>query len=175
MHRWQRDDVDPRERVVGLLCLLHAASNSEVRHLRVTDLAADLSTIRLGARPHPVPLDPFTADALTACLQQRDTTNTASSYLLIGFQTRLHDKPCSIAFAPDLVRRAGVTPQLLRATRLSELTQRLDPRVVAEALGITPEAALHYVVGAVHREDITFGDTATSRPLAVEVRFLDTP
>jgi hypothetical protein len=46
---------------------------------------------------------------------------------------------------------------VLRATRLSDLTQRLDPRVVAEALDITHEAALYYVIGAVQREDIAFG------------------
>lgn len=157
--RWQRPAVDPRERVVGLLCLLHAASNSEVRHLRLADIGADRSTLQLGARPHPLPVDPFTADALSACLDQRAGIAPANPYLLIGFQTRLHDKPCSIEFPRRLVQRAsaGVTPQILRATRLSDLTQRLDPRVVAEALGITHEAALHYVIGAVQREDTAFG------------------
>jgi hypothetical protein len=57
------------------------------------------------------------------------------------------------------MRRAGVTPIVLRATRLTDLTQRLDPRVVAAALDITPEAALHYLVGAINREDIEFGST----------------
>jgi integrase len=98
LSRWQRRDIDPRERVVGLLCLLHAASNSEVRHLRVTDITADRSALRLGTRPHPVPVDPFTADALSACLDQRATTGSTNPYLLIGFQTRLHDKLCSIEF-----------------------------------------------------------------------------
>jgi site-specific recombinase XerC len=159
--RWQRGDPDPRERVVGLLCLLHAASNSEVRHLRIADIADDRSALRLGTRPHPLPVDPFTADAITACLDQHAETGSANSYLLIGFQTRLHDKPCSIEFPRRILQRAGpgVTPQVLRATRLSDLTHRLDPRVVAEALDITHEAALHYVIGAVQREDVAFGDT----------------
>lgn len=159
LRRWQRHDIDPRERVTGLLCLLHAASNSEVRHLPVADIAGDRSALRLGTRPHPVPVDPLTADAIGACLDQRATVSTTNSYLLVGFQTRLHDKPCSINFPRQLLKRANVTPQLLRATRLSDLTQRLDPRVVAAALDITHEAALHYLIGAVQREDITFGDT----------------
>jgi site-specific recombinase XerD len=159
LNRWQHEDTDPRERVVGLLCLLHAASNSEVRHLHVADVAEDLSAVRLGTRPHPVPLDPLTADAITACLRQRTKTKTNNPYLLIGFQTRLHQKPCSINFARQLLQRANVTPQVLRSTRLTDLTQRLDPRIVAQALDISHEAALHYVVGAIHREEVAFGAT----------------
>jgi integrase len=157
--RWRRDDTDPRERVVGLLCLLHAASNAEVRHLKVDAIADDLTTATLGNRPHPVPLDPFTADAIDACLRQRRAMPTANPHLLVSFQTRLHRGPCSIALANDLVQRAGVTTKLLRATRLSEMTQQLDPRVVAEALGITHAAALHYVIGAVRREAEAFAAT----------------
>lgn len=162
LRRWQRPDIDPRERITGLLGLLHAASNHEVRHLRVTDITTDRSTLHLGTRPHPVPIDPLTADAIDTCLDQRATANTTNPYLLIGFHTRLHHKPCSINFPRQLLQRAGVTPQLLRATRLTDLTQRLDPRVVAEALDITHEAALHYLTGSIQREDTAFGDTRES-------------
>ncbi len=157
--RWRCDDTDPRERVVGLLCLLHATSNAEVRHLKVDAIASDLTTATLGNRPHPVPLDPLTADAIAACLHQRAEMHTANPHLLVSFQTRLHHGPCSIALANDLVQRAGVTTKLLRATRLSEMTQQLDPRIVAEALGITHAAALHYVIGAVRREAEAFAVT----------------
>lgn len=47
---------------------------------------------------------------------------------------------------------------MLRATRLTDLTQRLDPRVVAAALDITHGAALHYLIG-VDREDTEFNKT----------------
>jgi site-specific recombinase XerD len=165
LDRWRRDDIDPRERAVGCLCLLHAASNSEVRHLHASHVAADLTTVKLGKRPNMVPLDPVTADALSACLTQRGELNTTNPHLLIAPQTRLHDDPCSANLLSILLRKAGVTPQVLRATRLTDLTQRLDPRVVAEALGINKGTALHYVIGAVDREKIVFDQKPTRNRL----------
>jgi hypothetical protein len=43
---------------VGILALLHGASTREVRLLQVEDIEPSDRTIRLGPRPHPVPLDP---------------------------------------------------------------------------------------------------------------------
>jgi hypothetical protein len=128
----------------------------------IADIAADCSTLRLGSRPHALAVDPFSAGALSACLDQRTGLALANPSLLIAFQTRLHDKPCSASFPRRLVQRAdpGLTPTFLRATRLSDLTQRLDPRVVPAALGISRKAALHYVIGAVQRENIASGDIA---------------
>jgi hypothetical protein len=47
---------------------------------------------------------------------------------------------------------------VLRQTRLAELTHRLDPRLVAAAFGMTPEGALHYLIGAVDREAAAFAN-----------------
>ncbi len=53
---------------------------------------------------------------------------------------------------------ADVSPSLLRQTRLAELTHRLDPRLVAAAFGMTPEGALHYLIGAVETEAAVFAN-----------------
>jgi site-specific recombinase XerD len=158
LQRWQRNDVDPRERVVGLLCLVHAASNNDVRMITLDDVDLDRATVQLRSRRRPVPLDPMTIDAICACLQQRPPTVADNRFLLVTHQTRQHNRPCSIAFPVSVLTTVGLTPQVLRQTRLSDLAQRADPRMLAEAVGITKEAALYYVIGNVHREDLAFAD-----------------
>ncbi|MGW0754272.1 hypothetical protein [Streptomyces sp. NPDC002587] len=55
--RWTTDEeVHPHEAVVGMLALLHGASSSETRVLQVNDVDQRVQTVRLGKRPHPVPL-----------------------------------------------------------------------------------------------------------------------
>lgn len=51
LRRWTRTDLDPRERTVGLLCLIHGASGAELRHLLVSDLDMNALTVqRVGGR-----------------------------------------------------------------------------------------------------------------------------
>jgi site-specific recombinase XerD len=157
--RWRRDDTDPRERVVGLLCLIHAASNEDVRMLSLDDIDLDRATVRLRNRRHPVPLDPLTVDAIRACLQQRPTTAVDNRFLLVTHHSRQHNRPCSIGFPVRALTKVGLTPQVLRQTRLSDLAQRADPRMMAEAIGITKEAAVHYIIGNVHRAEDAFPGT----------------
>ncbi len=62
--RWTRDTTPAHERLVGLLALLHAASNAEIRSLTVADIDTTRRTVALGGRPFPTPLDPATWTAL---------------------------------------------------------------------------------------------------------------
>jgi site-specific recombinase XerD len=161
LQRWQEEDTDPRERVVGLLCLIHAASNEDVRMLSLDDIDIDLdqATVRLRNRRRPVPLDPLTVNAIRACLQQRPTTAEDNRFLLVTHHSRQHNRPCSIGFPVRALTKVGLTPQVLRQTRLSDLAQRADPRMMAEAIGITKEAAAHYIIGNVHRAEDAFQGT----------------
>lgn len=57
--RWTTGEhVHPHEALVGILALLHGASSGETRMLKITDIDQQTRTVRLGKRPHPVPLDP---------------------------------------------------------------------------------------------------------------------
>lgn len=154
LRRWTAADANPQERVVGLLCLLHAASVAELRHLTVEQIDLVAGRVQLGRRS--VPLDPLTTDALGACLEARAELATGNPHLLVNYQTRLHDRPCSSVFPASLLAPLAVTPRVLRQTRLADLTQRLDPRVAAAVAGITQEAALHYLVGTVDHEASAF-------------------
>jgi integrase len=156
LRRWTRPEIDPRERVVGLLGLLHGASPGELRGLTIDDLDLDAARVRLGHRSQPVPLDPLTIDALRACLDTRSRLATNNPHLLITRRNRYHDGPCSIGFPERLLAELGVTPQVLRQTRLADLAHRVDPRVVAAVFSVRPETALHYTIGTVDQEADAF-------------------
>jgi integrase len=156
LRRWTSPDIDPNERLVGLLCLLHGTSPAELRNLKADDINPDATQARLGQRAHPVPLDPLTADAVQACLAARERSKTRNPHLIVTRGTRLHEGPCSPPFMTHLLDPAGVTPRLLRQTRLADLAHRVDPRLVAAAFGMTEGGALHYVTDTVDNEAVAF-------------------
>ncbi len=75
--RWSSDNgAHPHEALLSMLALLHGASSSEARMLRGDDVDHGSHSVRLGKRPHPVPLDPATWSVLQRCLAHRDTLRT---------------------------------------------------------------------------------------------------
>jgi hypothetical protein len=57
--RWTAaTDAHPHEALLEILALMHGTSSLEVRGLRVDDVDHGARAVRLGKRPHPVPLDP---------------------------------------------------------------------------------------------------------------------
>ncbi len=114
--------------------------------------------MRLGRRPHPVPLDPVSFAALERCLAHRAGLGTENPHVIVTRGTRAHRAPASQPYLSHILDPAGVSPSLLRQTRLAELTHRFDPRLVAAAFGMTPEGALHYLIGAVEREAAAFAN-----------------
>jgi site-specific recombinase XerD len=158
LRRWAGGDCHPHEALVGLLSLLHGASVSELRPLTVNNVNTATRTVRLGRRPHPVPLDPLSFTALERCLAHRAGLGTENPHVLVTRGTRAHRTPASPPYLSHLLDAAGVSPRLLRQTRLAELTHRFDPRLVAAAFGMTPEGALHYLIGAVETEAAAFAN-----------------
>lgn len=153
--RWSAGECHPNEALVGLLALLHGASSTELRGLTINDLDRQQRTLRLGHRRHPVPLDPLSMRAIERCLEHRDTLWTENPHLILTRSTRCHHTPASTAYLAHVLDPAGVPPRVLRQTRLADLAHRIDPRLVAEAFGITAEGALHYLIGAVEGEEHT--------------------
>ncbi len=88
--RWTADtsDLRPHEPVIGLLGLLHGASATELRSLRVDDIDLTVATAVLGRRPHPTPLDPATATALRRCLYHRDQHHSTGPWLLVNQKSK---------------------------------------------------------------------------------------
>jgi len=154
--RWTAGECHPHEALVGLLALLHAASPRELRALTLDDIDRESRTLRLGARRHPVPLDPLSANALDRCLAHRQALPTQNPHVIVTRCTRAHRTSASTAYLSHVLDPAGVSPRVLRQTRLVDLTHRIDPRLVANAIGITPEGALHYFNGSIEGEAAAF-------------------
>jgi len=158
LRRWASGQCHPHEALVGLLALLHGASVNEQRTLTVNSINTRTRTVRVGHRPHSVPLDPLTFAALERCLAHRQQLGTANPHVIVTRGTRAHRTPASQPYLSHILDAAGVSPRVLRQTRLAELTHRLDPRLVAAAFGMTPEGALHYLIGAVDTEAAAFAN-----------------
>lgn len=154
--RWRDHEINPVERAVGLLSLLHGASCTELRHLHLADIDFSAAAVRFEGRPHPVPIDPLTAGALKDLLSVHATLLTANPYAFTTRYTRRHRDPVSSSFMTHILDGASVRPMVLRQTRLADLSHRLDPRLVAAAFGMTEGGALHYVTDAVDNEEHVF-------------------
>ncbi|MFI1532553.1 hypothetical protein [Streptomyces griseus] len=137
--RWTTGtDAHPHEALLGILALLHAAFSSEVRLLRVDDLGPINRTIRLGRRPHPVPMDPAGWTALHHCLAHRQGQHTDNPH--VDRHQDHQDRP-----GTGLNRLCQPPPGPLRSTRLADLVNTLDPKLVAAALGMDPEGVMIYL------------------------------
>jgi len=148
--RWTTGpDVHPHEALVGMLAMLHALSCSELRALRVNDVDLKGHTLKVNGRRHPVPLDPASMAAVEACLAHRNSLRTRNPHLIVTKVTKPRTTPASAAYLTHVLDPAGVRGKALRSTRLVDLLISLDPKVVAEALGMNAEGLLAYVADGV--------------------------
>lgn len=143
--RWTSTQPHPHEALLGLLALLHGASSREVRLLRCDDIDTPTRTVRLGQRPSPVPLDPATWTALQRCLQHRQAQRTENPHVIVTKGTKAGTAPASSAYLTHLLDHAGAPPRTVRCTRLAELVNTMDPKLVAAAFGMSPHGAMAYL------------------------------
>lgn len=144
--RWSSGrDVHPHEAFVGLAALLHGATTQELRHLTEEAIDHDRHRIRLGRRPQPTPLDPWTWTALQRCLDHRKALGSNNSHPLITMQTKATRAPASDGYVKNTLRAVGIQPRILRSTRLVDLVGTVDPKLVAAAYGMRHEAVITYL------------------------------
>ncbi len=144
--RWTTDtNIHPHEAAVGLLAMLHALTNAELRNLHTHDLDIAASALNVQQRPHRVPLDPATLNAVNAALDHRNKLQTTNPHLLVTHITKTRDTPASSAYLTHVLDPAGVSIKKLRSTRLVDLVISLDPKIVAEALGMNADGLLDYL------------------------------
>jgi integrase len=154
--RWTTGgDAHPHEALLGILALLHGASSDEVRHLRVNDIDETGRTARLGSRPLPVPLDPASWQVLQRCLGHRETQRTANPHVIVTKGTKAGWSPASTAYISHVLDSCGVSPRALRCTRLADLVNTLDPKLVAAAFGMKPEGVMFYLADHVDPSRLT--------------------
>ncbi|GAA2216479.1 hypothetical protein GCM10009850_119480 [Nonomuraea monospora] len=148
--RWTTDPaVHPHEALLGILALLHGASSSEVRHLRLDAIDRPGRTIRLGQRPRPVPLDPVSWTTIQRCVAHRENQRTSNPHLMVTKGTKAGRNPASVAYVSHVLDPAGISPRTLRSTRLIDLVNAMDAKLVAAAFGMNPEGVMIYLADRV--------------------------
>ena len=148
-------DVHPHEALAGLLAMLHALTNAELRALRVDGIDLAARTMRVGGRPHRLPLDPASVTAVEACLAHRAGLGTRNPHLIVTKTTRTRTTPASPAYLTHVLDPAAVRTKALRSTRLVDLLISLDPKIVAEALGMNADGLLAYLADGVDPDRLT--------------------
>jgi len=129
----------------NLIALLHGASSQEVRLLQCQDLDPTTRTIGLGRRPAPVPLDPDSWTVLQRCLSHQNAQRTQNPHLVVTRGTKAGTSPASSAYFAHLLDPSGVAARTVRCSRLAELVNTMDPKLVAAAFGMTAEGATAYL------------------------------
>ena len=148
--RWTTGtDAHPHEALLGILALLHGASSSEVRDLQAAGIDPGTRAIRLGKRPHPVPLDPASWQVLQRCLAHRETQRTANPHVIVTKGTKAGRASASTAYMSHVLDPCGIPPRMLRCTRLADLVNTMDPKLVAAAFGMNPEGVMIYLADRV--------------------------
>lgn len=154
--RWTTDPaVHPHEALVGILALLHGASSREARLLRCDDIDPSLRTIQLGDRPHPTPMDPATWAVVQRCLAHRKSWRTSNPHVIVTKGTKAGRSPASIAYLSHVLDGCGFGPRMIRSTRLIDLVNTMDPKLVAAAFGMTAEATMIYLADQVDADRLT--------------------
>jgi integrase len=141
--------LHPYECFVGLAGLLHGCSSAELSNLVLEDCDLGGGTLRLGRRPRPVPLDPRTVAALSACLAHRGALRSLNPHVIVTRLTATSDIAVSASYLRSVLAPAGVSLRALRSARLAALTRNDDPRFVAASFGFTYRAPLHYLADGV--------------------------
>ena len=149
--RWTsgRDGVHPHEAATGLLALIHGATTQEIRHLAVSDIDPARQAVHLPERPHPTPLDPWTWTAIQHCLAHRETLASDNPHLLVTRVTKATRAPADSGYVKNVLAPAGVRPRILRSSRLLAMVNAADPKLVAEAFGMTRDAVTAYLADRV--------------------------
>lgn len=159
--RWTTDPaVHPHEALLGMLALLHGASSREVKMLQTVDLDLHARTARLGDRPHPVPLDPPSWAAVERCLAHREDQKTDNPHVMVTRQTKSGRGPASTAYVSHVLDACGFPSRMIRCTRLLELVNTMDPKLVAAAFGMDPEATMIYLADHVDEGRLPLPDAS---------------
>ncbi|MEV1005646.1 hypothetical protein [Nonomuraea sp. NPDC050202] len=82
-------------------------------------------------------------------MARRETQCTSNSNLMVAKRHRSGPEPASVAYVSHILEPARLSPRMLRSTRLIDLVNTMDPKLVAAAFGMNPEASC--LAGPRHR------------------------
>lgn len=76
---------------------------------------------------------------------RRKFWRTTNPHLMVTKGTKAGKSPASIAYLSHVLDGGSFGPHMIRSTRLIDLVNTMDPKLVAAAFGLDPQAALFYV------------------------------
>lgn len=90
-------------------------------------------SVRLGRHHTPCHSDPVSWSALQRCLAHRDTLRTANPHVIVTRGTKADLTTSLGGLHESSARSVFLPPKMLRTTRLTDLVNTLDPKLVAAA------------------------------------------
>lgn len=87
---------------------------------------------------------------LQSCLTHRQTQRTDNPHAMVTKGTKAGRSPASTAYVSHVLDACGVPPRMLRSTRLVDLVNTMDPKLVAAIFGMDPEGVMIYLADHVH-------------------------
>ncbi len=97
-------------------------------------------------------MDPFTWEALEACLAHREAQHTLNPHLIATGVTRTRAQPADQTYLARAMTAAGTTLAACRQTRISQLVTDLDPKLTAAALGMHDTGLVRYLADNVDND-----------------------
>jgi hypothetical protein len=82
---------------------------------------------------------------LQRCLAHRATQRTQNPHVVVTRGTKATQAAASTAYFSHLLDPAEVTPRMLRGTRLVDLVNTMDAKLVAAAFGMHPQGVIAYL------------------------------
>jgi hypothetical protein len=92
-----------------------------------------------------VPIDPASWQVLQRCLAHREAQRTVNPHVMVTKGTKAGRSPASTAYVSHLLDGCGVPPRALCCTRLAELVNTIDLKLVAAGFGMNPEGVMFYL------------------------------
>jgi hypothetical protein len=90
-------------------------------------------------------------------MADRDSRRTANPHVIVTKGTKAGRSPASAAYISHVLDACGVPPRMLRCTRLADMVNTLDPRLVAAAFGMNPEGVMIYLADHVDADRLPTG------------------
>jgi hypothetical protein len=66
---------------------------------------------------------------------------SATPHVMVTRWTRARTCPAPVAYVSHVLDPCGVPPRMIRSTWLTDLVDTMDPKLVAAAFGMNPEAS----------------------------------
>lgn len=138
------DQLDPADRVAGLLVVLYAQPLSRIATLSRNDIVAidDRVQLRLGPDPLDLP-EPLSSLILTLPVTRRHSTaqQLPNPWLFTGGHAGKHIRAESLGIR---LSRIGVEPRRMRLAAAEQLTREVPPAMLAGVLGLRISTAVQH-------------------------------